>query len=183
MLWQLEDLMLLRRFAVVLAAVAAGLLGPSGESLAKETSRTIFGFVERVIISEEGFSVKAKLDTGAETSSLDARNIKRFKRDGTSMVRFEVLDPDSEEFVTLERPLSRTVRIRQHIGPEDRRPVVKMLLCVGHIAETVDVNLIDRGHFVYPLLIGRSAMRGRIIVDPALTFTSRPLCTKEELAE
>lgn len=169
--------------AVVAVGSVVGLFAFSGELLAKETSRTIFGFVERVIISEEGFSVKAKLDTGAETSSLDARNIKRFKRDGTSMVRFDVLDPESEEFVTLERPLSRTVRIRQHVGPEDRRPVVRMLLCIGHIAEKVDVNLIDRGGFVYPLLIGRSAMRGAIIVDPSLTFTSRPLCSKEELAE
>lgn len=176
--------MYLRNLAVIIAGVLIGQFSVPGNAAAKETSRTIFGWVERVVLSSEGFSVKAKLDTGARTSSLDARNIEQFERDGVSMVRFDVLDPDSEKFVTLERPLARIVRIRQHEdGEEDLRPVVKMTLCVGHRAQRVEVNLVDRSEFIYPLLVGRSAMRGAIIVDPALTFTSRPLCSREEMTE
>ncbi len=176
--------MFLRNFAFMTVAALIGQFALPGNALAKETSRTIFGWVERVVLSSEGFSVKAKLDTGARTSSLDARNIEMFEHDGEKMVRFDVLDPDSEKYVTLERHLVRTVRIRQHEdGEEDLRPVVKMTLCVGHHAQRVEVNLVDRSEFIYPLLIGRTAMRGAIIVDPALSFTSRPLCSREEMSE
>jgi hypothetical protein len=168
--------------AVAVAAALAAVLGPV-EGSARETSKTIFGYVERVVVSAEGFSLKAKLDTGAETSSLDARNIKRIRRGGERLVRFDVPDPETGQLVTLERPLARIVRIRQNDGPYERRPVVHMWLCIGHLAERVEVNLVDRGEFAYPLLIGRSVMRGAIIVDPELTFTTRPRCDPTELSE
>jgi hypothetical protein len=75
------------------------------------------------------------------------------------------------------------VRIRQHDGSFHRRPVVKMWICLGHLMREVEVNLTSRSEFLYPMLIGRSAMRGSIIVDPDLTFTNRPQCDLSELAE
>jgi hypothetical protein len=173
----------IRRLPIVLAAATLVFVLVPEVAGAREKSKTIFGYVERVVISDQGFSLKAKLDTGAETSSLDARNIKRFRRNGERMVRFEVLDPETGQLVTLERPLARIVRIRQNDGPYERRPVVRMWLCIGHLLQRVEVNLVDRADFIYPLLIGRSAMRGAIIVDPELTFTTRPKCDLEELRE
>lgn len=166
--------------ALVAAAALAFLAAPAD---ARERSKTIFGYVERVVVSEQGLSLKAKLDTGAETSSLDARNIKRFRRNGERMVRFDVPDPETGQLVTLERPLARVVRIRQNDGPYQARPVVRMWLCIGHVLQRVDVNLVDRADFIYPLLIGRSAMRGAIIVDPEMTYTARPRCDLEDLRE
>ncbi len=148
-----------------------------------EGGKTILGHVERVIISDQGFSLKARLDTGAETTSLDAHNIRRFRRGDARYVRFEVIDPDSGEFVTLERPLLRNVRIRQHSGQAMRRPVVKMWLCIGPLVHEVEVNLTPRSEFLYPLLIGRSAMRGTIVVDPELSFTHRPECDPKDFVE
>jgi len=173
----------LRGLALAVMAAAMVVLWAPTDAVAREKSKTIFGYVERVVISDQGFSLKAKLDSGAETSSLDARNIKRFRRNGERMVRFDVPDPETGQFVTLERPLARIVRIRQNDGPYERRPVVRMWLCIGHLLQRVEVNLVDRADFVYPLLIGRSAMRGAIIVDPELTFTARPKCDLEELQE
>jgi hypothetical protein len=163
------------------AALAAGLLPHA--AFARERSKTIFGYVERVVISDQGFSLKAKLDSGAETTSLDARNIHRFRRRGERYVRFDVPDPETGQMVTLERPLARTVRIRQHSGPPIQRPVVYMWLCLGHLMQRVEVNLTPRSDFIYPLLIGRSAMRGSIIIDPELTFTSQPRCDPAEFIE
>ncbi len=173
----------LRGLPLAVVAAAMVVLWAPADAVAREKSKTIFGYVERVVISDQGFSLKAKLDSGAETSSLDARNIKRFRRNGERMVRFDVPDPETGQFVTLERPLARIVRIRQNDGPYERRPVVRMWLCIGHLLQRVEVNLVDRADFVYPLLIGRSAMRGAIIVDPELTFTARPKCDLEELQE
>lgn len=152
-------------------------------ALAGGASKTIFGYVERVIISDQGLDLKARLDTGAQTSSLDAHNIHRFRRGDRRYVRFDVRDPDTDQFVTLERPLVRIVRIRQHEGQWMRRPVVEMKICLGHLVREIEVSLTPRGDFIYPLLIGRSAMRGAVIVDPDLTFTNPPDCDPEEIAE
>jgi len=174
----------LRRCRLILPtmlALVASALPPVTH--ASEVEKTIFGHVERVIISEKGFSLKARLDTGAQTSSLDAHSIVRFRRGDVRYVRFDVINPDTGDFVTLERPLVRNVRIRQHTAPPMRRPVVKMWLCLGHKVREVEVNLTPRSEFLYPLLIGRSAMRGSIIVDPELTFTARPECDPAEFPE
>lgn len=150
---------------------------------ANEQNRSIFGYVERVVITDKGFSLKARLDTGAETSSLDAHNIRRFRRGDARYVRFDVRDPDTDELVTLERPLVRLVRIRQHEGPSMQRPVVMMKICLGQLLQDVEVSLTPRTEFLYPMLIGRSAMRGAIIVDPEQTFTISPQCDLSGIPE
>jgi hypothetical protein len=168
---------------LLLGAVSAGSPVAQAEALPPDAGKQIFGFVERVIVSDTGFSVKARLDTGAATSSLDAHNIHRFRRGDQRYVRFDVIDPDTEEFVTLERPLARNVLIRQHSGPSMRRPVVKMTICIGHLIRKVEVSLTPRSEFLYPMLIGRSAMQGAIVVDPGVSFTVRPSCTAAEFDE
>jgi hypothetical protein len=165
--------------AFVVAVACA--LPPSAHAL--DQGKSIFGYVERVVISDKGLSMKARLDTGAQTSSLDAENIRRFRRGDARYVRFDVQDPDSGEVITLERPLVRTVRIRQHTGPPMQRPVVKMWICLGNVVREVEVNLTSRSSFLYPMLIGRTAMRGAIIVDPELTFTQPPQCDPAEFFE
>jgi hypothetical protein len=166
---------------LVLVVVAACVMPPPAQAM--DQGKSIFGYVERVIISDKGLSMKARLDTGAQTSSLDAENIRRFRRGDARYVRFDVQDPDSGEVITLERPLVRTVRIRQHTGPPMQRPVVKMWVCLGSVVREVEVNLTSRSSFLYPMLIGRTAMRGAIIVDPELTFTSPPQCDPSDFFE
>ena len=151
-------------------------LAPSSEAECATGEKRILGFVERAIISEHGFEVKARLDTGARTSSLDAHNIRRFSRGGERYVRFDVIDRDSGDAVTLERPLVRNVRIRQIGGPPERRPVVKMWICVADVMQEVEVNLTDRTDFLYPFLVGRTAMAGKIVVDPEVSLTTEPSC-------
>jgi len=166
---------------LLLAFAGAGLWGQPIS--ADERAKEIFGFVEWVAISEHGFNVKARLDTGARTSSLDARNIRRFRRGDSRYVRFDVENPDTGELITLERELVRVVRIRRHEGPSVERPVVKMWICIGDLMQKVEVNLTARTDFLYPMLIGRTAMRGKIIVDPELSLTVQPSCDLAEFDE
>ncbi len=134
------------------------------------------GWVERALVTEKGITVKAKLDSGARTSSLDARNIERFRRDGEEMVRFDFVNPSDGRKVRVERPVVRTVRIREHGGGYQRRPVVEVWLCLGDVARDVEVTLVNRKGFIYPLLVGRRAMEGVIVIDPNETFTTPPTC-------
>jgi hypothetical protein len=139
----------------------------------------IFGWVERVKLMDGTVAVKTRLDTGAVTSSLHAVDIERFERDDERWVRFTVVDPESEETLEVEKRLVRNVRIVQHDGEHQRRPVVEMQVCLGDIPMEVEVNLVDRSNFNYPMLLGRSALKGIALVDSGATFTTSPQCDTE----
>lgn len=165
------------RIAARLAALSAALLVTLlGAGPVRAETKDIFGWIERVTITEMSRGMKAKLDTGADTSSMHAENIERFKRGDIPMVRFDIVDPDTGELTRLERPLARYVRIREHDGSFQRRPVVWLWLCLGTHRKRVEVNLVDRSQFNYQLLLGRAALQGHAVIDPDLSFTTRPAC-------
>ena len=143
--------------------------------------KTIVGWLEHVVVSEAGLILEAKLDTGADTSSLHAENIHRFRRNGKRMVRFDVLDTETGKMVQLERPLARIARIREHRGDHQSRPVVTMWVCVGTMKKRIEVNLVDRSAFNYPFLLGRSAMEGHVIIDPSRSFTTMARCDLQDM--
>lgn len=164
-----------------LAAIAILLVVSAPGQVTAQTDKVTFGWVEEVVISRSEFSMHAKLDTGADTSSLDAQDIERFERDGEPWVRFTLSGKESGETATLERPLVRDALIKRHSGPSQRRPVVKVPVCLGPFQMEIEVSLIDRSHFNYPVLIGRAALDGVAVVDTARAFTHAPDC--ENLAQ
>jgi len=136
----------------------------------------ILGWVENVRLANPDIELKAKLDTGAETSSLDARIIKKFRKGGKRWVRFSVTGREQGEEFTLVRERVRTIGVVQHDGSRQTRPVVTMKICIaGRFMET-EVSLIDRSEFIYPLLLGRSALGKFALVDPGSIFMSEPDC-------
>lgn len=141
-------------------------------------ARGVYGWVEFVQLHLDGrhFEIKAKLDSGARSSSLDATAIEPFERDGKRWVRFEVELPGMKKAAQVERPVVRYVRIKRHRGPYDRRPVIRLPLCLGDELRTVEVNLTDRGRFIYPLLLGRKALAGLAVIDPSRTYLRAPRC-------
>lgn len=159
------------------AAISASVLAFAGSTAAAE--RDIFGWAEPVVLVEAGFELEAKLDTGAETSSLDAIDIRRFRRKGKSWVRFTVEDHDRGDETRLERPLLRRVRIKRHDGKSQLRSVVSLTVCLGSHRREVEFSLIDRSEFIYPVLLGRSALAGIAVVDPDETYLSDPACGDE----
>jgi len=146
------------------------------------TYQQIFGWIEWVTFPDIELRLKAKLDTGAETSSLHAINIVRFKRNDERMVRFDLENPENGEHFTMELDLERSVRIREHDGSYQRRPVVQMWICLGSLRKKIEVNLVDRTEFHYPFLLGRSAMKGSVVVDPGETFTAEGRCDNRSAA-
>jgi hypothetical protein len=164
--------------ALVTTLAAALLAGAAWAEQQPPESRTleILGWVERVELLDGQISLKAKLDTGALTSSLDATHIERLSRDGQRYVRFVVTDPDRETETSLERPLVRNVRIVTHSGENQRRAVVTLPVCFGPWYEEIEFSLIDRSNFIYPVLLGRSALEGRVLVDSEATFMNYPDC-------
>jgi hypothetical protein len=135
-------------------------------SVPKLSGKVVVGALEEVWLPDLDLALTARIDTGADTSSLDARNIELFERDGKSWVRFEILNPKSNEPVSLERRLQRTVGIVQSGASESkRRPVVKMGIIIGNNEQTAQFSLSNRSHMGYQALIGRSILKDVMVVD------------------
>ncbi|MBP3363728.1 MAG: ATP-dependent zinc protease, partial [Pseudomonas sp.] len=96
--------------------ILAFLLCIPGLSLAGE--KTVYGLNEYAELAGIDLQVAAKLDTGAKTASLSARDIKRFKRDGESWVRFYLAIDDAHSH-PIERPLARVSKIKRRSGDYD----------------------------------------------------------------
>jgi len=135
----------------------------------------IAGWLETAKVFPGDLTIKAKLDTGAKTSSLDARHMERFERKGDDWVRFDVTDSNGKK-VTLEAPITRVVKIKRHKSPSQERPVVSMSICLGNVSKKAEVNLVDRRVFNNKLLIGRNFLAGSLIVDPSSKYITKPSC-------
>ena len=138
-------------------------------------SRETIGWVENVGVSPGNTLIKAKIDTGADSSSLHCDCITPYERDGDLWVRFSITDINDKS-VSYEKKIVRTVQVKRHFGNVQERLVVRMGFCIGDQYGETDVSLVDRSGFNYDLLIGRNFLKDRFIVDPAKKFTTEPSC-------
>lgn len=137
------------------------------------------GWIEKARVFPGDWEFTAKLDTGADNSSLHCQDQQFYTHAGARWVRCTITD-DLGRTETLEREVVRMARIKRHARNSEVRPVVLLGICVGDVYRETEVNLTDRSRFRYLLLIGRKFMRGRIVVDPALRFTHTPHCGKKK---
>ena len=127
--------------------------------------RIIVGGLEKVRLVDTDIVMDARVDSGANTSSLDARDMVVFERDGDKWVRFN-LRPMGPEPITLERPIKKYVRVSQTNSPEpDRRPVIDLQLQVGAKGDIIEFNLTNRAEMTYPVLLGRRFLMDRAVID------------------
>jgi len=146
---------------------------------------TLYGRYEYIKLPEIGETLQAKMDTGALTASLSAKNIETFTRDGEPWVRFQLATKGASDKV-YEHKVARISKIKNRADEDDdkeepasaKRPVVDLEMCLGSVKRTVEVNLTDRSSFNYPLLIGAKALREfGAAVNPARRYTAdKPGC-------
>lgn len=161
---------------ILLLASAAWLM--SSTALADKT----YGWIEKTGIQPWGVEVKAKLDTGALTSSMHAEDIERFKRDGKTWIRFTVdfKNEDTGERITerIERPMLRDY-VAVGAGGRDKRSVVLMNICVGGKIYEEQFSLRNRDNMLYPVLLGRRTIQHLGSVDVTRTFLREPACDSD----
>ncbi len=128
--------------------------------------KQVVGEKEQVYLNDLGISMPARIDTGATTASMDARNIQFFERNGEEWVRFIVYHPETREPIEVERKRVRRVHIVQSSAEEpERRPVVEMRITLGKITQNAEFTLADRSKLEQPMLIGRNVLRDVMLVD------------------
>lgn len=151
----------------------------SNHALAKDPARIIAGWVEKVRIEHKDFVVKAKLDTGAKTSSISAKDIKSFTKNGEKWVRFTLILTDADDIhhtIKMEKPRSRRTNIKNHDGNHDERYTVDLDMCFnGHVVPT-EFTLANRSEYIYDVLLGRRFLKMFAIVDPKRIFLTSDHC-------
>ncbi len=145
----------------------------------------IVGWREWVALPELGIPlIKAKVDTGARTSSLHARDVSIFSRKKQRWVRFTVYPTQrsTRTAVVCAAPLVDERWVRSSNGRAQLRPVIVAELDLGGESWDIELTLTDRDVMGFRLLLGRQAVRGRAIVDPGRSFLTRTVRPKKRRA-
>ena len=136
----------------------------------KQTKLGVIGAVEPVYFLPMKSPFEARIDTGAENSSVDVTSLKTFERDGEKWVSFILTNDDTGETHRFEKKVVRqTVIKRKH--KDEKRLVVNMDVKFGSEIITAVFSLADREKFEYQALIGRNILTGRAIVDTSVSHT------------
>jgi len=153
----------------------------ASKEVVKKTSPTecpgedniVIGEAEMIRILPADIIYDSRIDTGATTTSIHAKNIEIFERDGKKWVQFELQGKDKTEKV--EMKVKKFKNIKRHGAPDQIRAVVTLHLVLGKISQNVDVTLNDRSKFTYPGLIGRNFLKpNNILVDVNKKYTAKP---------
>lgn len=117
-------------------------------------------------------AIKAKVDTGARTSALHAYSVERFLHHGAPRVRF-MLHPRrlrTDIAVTCECDIVDERTVTDSGGHQERRIVIVTDIVLGRLRYPIELTITDRDTMRYRMLLGRSAMRDRLTVDPSLSY-------------
>lgn len=141
-------------------------------------TQTTLGWREWVSLPALGIhGVKAKVDTGARSSSLHAFDIKKTEVDGELWVEFKVHphQHDQELVVECRAPVKDYRQVTDSGGHRSMRYVIETELSMGSETVRAELTLADRSDMLFRMLIGRTAMKGRYIVDPGRSYcVSKP---------
>lgn len=116
--------------------------------------------------------IKVRVDSGAKTSALHAVNISPFQRNGESWVSFDVfpIQFDGKRVVHCEAQVVDMRTIKSSTGNRETRYVVKTSIQLNEETWDIEVSLTNRDSMGYRMLLGREAMRGKMLVDPESSF-------------
>ncbi len=133
----------------------------------------VVGWREWVALPALGIpAIKAKIDTGARSSSIHAFDVELFRRRRTHFVRFRVhpFQRDTETTVAAEARVLDHRHVRSSSGHADERPVIVTELELLGERWPIELTLANRDQMGFRMLLGREAFRGRCLVDAARSF-------------
>lgn len=150
-----------------------------GQEPEQEKKRQHLGWIERVLVLPEKLYYDVKLTPGSSGNVLHAEDIVEFTRDGELWIRF--VSPDRKGKNTpIERPVTSKKRFRVTSGKVRERYMVTLGLCISDVYQELEFALENRSKFTYEGRVGREALAGFFVIDPAQSKTASPKCIKQE---
>ncbi len=139
----------------------------------KQKKKILVGALECCDLPELGiFNMPVRVDTGATTSSLHVDNIEEFELDGKRWVRFDI-HPDIhnvDKIVTTTARLMSKKTVKSSSADKEKRVVIKTTFALAGKKWKIKLTLTNRSSMSYLMLLGREAMKDKIIVDPSFDF-------------
>ena len=134
---------------------------------------TTIGWRERVSLPDfDVYRIRAKIDTGAQTSSLHATHMRFTQRDDGEWITFELYPRrrSRKDTVSVSSKVVDRRWIRSSNGERELRPVIFTKLGLGDLEWEAEFTLTDRDRMSYRMILGRSALRGRFKVDSGSSY-------------
>jgi hypothetical protein len=136
-------------------------------------TRVNIGWREWVGLPEMGVDrIKGKIDTGARTSALHAVDMEEYFADGILRVRFRLhpIQRDTRHGIVVDHEVIDERSVRSSSGITELRPVIQTVLALGARQWPIEITLTDRANMGFRLLLGREALRKRVLVDAGRSF-------------
>ncbi|CED70732.1 ATP-dependent zinc protease family protein [Aliivibrio wodanis] len=137
------------------------------------TNKIMVGWRESLSLPELGIKlIKAKVDTGAKTSCLHAFKIEPFTKDSEAWVRFWIHpEKRNNDFVQIcEAKIFDQRIVKSSSGQEEMRYVIKTMIRLAGQEWPIQITLSNRETMVFRMLLGRTSMQDRIVVDPSSSY-------------
>ncbi len=136
---------------------------------------------EKVVVGSEEWcsfpelgipQIKARVDSGAKTSALHAINIAPFKKDDAHWLRFDInpIQNNVRTVLHCEAPLIGKRIVKSSSGFKEQRYVISSIIDIGGQQWPIELTLTNRDSMGFRMLLGREAMSGRMLVDPAQQY-------------
>jgi hypothetical protein len=132
----------------------------------------LIGWREWLALPQLGLTaLKAKVDTGARSSSLHVDWVREHERDGHTWLRFAVATRRrGQATVECEAPAYDCRDVTDSGGHITRRWFIRTLVCLAGVEWETEINLTNRRNMLFPMLLGRTALNGRFRVDPSVSY-------------
>lgn len=133
----------------------------------------VLGWREWVSLPELGIErIKAKVDTGARTSTLHAFSLNPFIKDGQERVRFDIhpLQHNTQTVITCEADIVDVRWVTDSGGHSEERYVIRTPIVINGQTWPIEITLTERDTMLFRMLLARNAIRSRFMVDPARSF-------------
>ena len=142
------------------------------------SDKPTIGWREWIAIPALGLpAIKVKVDTGARTSALHAYYVTPFRRNGRDHVRFGIhpLQRRTDVEVTCEAPVTDRRWVADSGGHRELRYVIEAPVRLGESEWPIEITLTSRDTMMFRMLLGRTAIKGRMAVDPQKSYTAGKL--------